>query len=75
MVAVPTGVVPLSTVKVTVPPLTAPAALVTAAESATLWLFGLYAAVWLLAAVLLLAALTINVCVLLLLTLKLVAPL
>ena len=61
MVAVPTGVVPLSTVKVTVPPLTVPVVLVTVADSATLWLFGLYDAVWLEAAVVVPAALIANV--------------
>ncbi len=45
----------------TVPPLTVPAVLVTVAESATLWLFGLYVVVWLLAAIVVPTPLIVNV--------------
>ena len=43
-VEAPIWVAPLNTVKITVPPFTVPAVLVTVAESATLWLLALKAA-------------------------------
>ena len=70
----PIVVPPCETVKVTVPALTVPAALVTVAERVTFWLLALNAAEAFAAAVVVAAEVTAKVCVLSLLLLNPPAP-
>ena len=61
-IAVPTGVLPFSTVNVTVPAFTVPTLLVTVAERATLCALELYVADAFVAVVVVVVVLTVSVC-------------